>query len=257
MLLLGGRHKGEPYTELADELRRTGRAVIAYGEAAPIVEQDLDGVVPVERLGSSFDEVVARARAARAARRRRAVVSRLLQLRHVRQLRAARRDVQAARRGARRSPIDGCDRRHAGARAQPSRARRCASAGAWAPRRAALMLVMRRAARVRPGRALQRQRVRRDAANEEQLRSTSRAAHRRRRRRSSPSPSPPSSTPRAARLGVADHVVHDRRAAARARASRDASRRRFTARAASCSAHRSSPRSSASSRSSSGRRCSS
>jgi UDP-N-acetylmuramoylalanine--D-glutamate ligase len=62
VLLLGGRHKGEPYTALADELRRTGRAVIAYGESAPIVEADLDGVVPLERLGSSFDAVLARAR---------------------------------------------------------------------------------------------------------------------------------------------------------------------------------------------------
>ena len=62
VLLLGGRHKGEPYAALAGELRRTGRAVIAYGESAPIVHADLDGVVPVERLGSSFDEVLARAR---------------------------------------------------------------------------------------------------------------------------------------------------------------------------------------------------
>jgi UDP-N-acetylmuramoylalanine--D-glutamate ligase len=62
VLLLGGRHKGEPYSALADELRRTARAVIAYGESAPIVESDLDGVVPVERLGSSFEDVLARAR---------------------------------------------------------------------------------------------------------------------------------------------------------------------------------------------------
>ena len=63
VLLLGGRHKGEPYTALAEPLRRTGRAVIAYGEAAELVERDLSGVVPLERLGSSFDEVIARARA--------------------------------------------------------------------------------------------------------------------------------------------------------------------------------------------------
>jgi UDP-N-acetylmuramoylalanine--D-glutamate ligase len=62
VLLLGGKHKGEPYTELAPELKRTGRAVIAYGEAAPLIEKDLSGVVPLERLGSSFDEVVAAAR---------------------------------------------------------------------------------------------------------------------------------------------------------------------------------------------------
>ena len=64
VLLLGGRHKGEPYTELADELRRTGRAVIAYGESGELVEGDLRGVVPVHRVGSSFQDVIAAARAA-------------------------------------------------------------------------------------------------------------------------------------------------------------------------------------------------
>src|SRR6476646_12179946 len=63
VLLLGGSHKGEPYATLGEELRRTGRAVIAYGESAPIVEADLSGVVPVERLGSSVESVLARARA--------------------------------------------------------------------------------------------------------------------------------------------------------------------------------------------------
>jgi UDP-N-acetylmuramoylalanine--D-glutamate ligase len=62
VLLLGGKHKGEPYTDLKSELERTGRAVIAYGEAAPLVERDLAGVVPLTRLGSSFDEVVETAR---------------------------------------------------------------------------------------------------------------------------------------------------------------------------------------------------
>jgi UDP-N-acetylmuramoylalanine--D-glutamate ligase len=62
VLLLGGKHKGEPYTALAPELRRVGRAVIAYGEAAPIIEADLSGVVPLTRLGSSFEDVVATAR---------------------------------------------------------------------------------------------------------------------------------------------------------------------------------------------------
>jgi UDP-N-acetylmuramoylalanine--D-glutamate ligase len=62
LLLLGGKHKGEPYTSLSDELRRTVKLVLAYGEAAPLIESDLGGVVPVERLGSSFDEVIAEAR---------------------------------------------------------------------------------------------------------------------------------------------------------------------------------------------------
>lgn len=63
VLMLGGKHKGEPYTDLLPELERTGRAVIAYGEAAPLIEADLaGGKVPLTRLGLSFDEVVAAAR---------------------------------------------------------------------------------------------------------------------------------------------------------------------------------------------------
>jgi UDP-N-acetylmuramoylalanine--D-glutamate ligase len=62
VLLLGGRHKGEPYTALASEVARTVRTVLAYGEAAPLIESDLGGLVPVERLGSSFPEVIRRAR---------------------------------------------------------------------------------------------------------------------------------------------------------------------------------------------------
>lgn len=62
ILLLGGRHKGEPYTALAEPLRKVGKTVIAYGESAPIVAQDLQGVVPIERMGSDFEEVIARAR---------------------------------------------------------------------------------------------------------------------------------------------------------------------------------------------------
>jgi UDP-N-acetylmuramoylalanine--D-glutamate ligase len=63
VLLLGGRHKGEPYTQLADELRRTVKAVIAYGEAASIIVQDIGNVVHTEQMGRSFEEIVERARA--------------------------------------------------------------------------------------------------------------------------------------------------------------------------------------------------
>jgi UDP-N-acetylmuramoylalanine--D-glutamate ligase len=38
------------------------RAVIAYGEAAPLVEGDLRGRVPLERVDGPFEAVVARAR---------------------------------------------------------------------------------------------------------------------------------------------------------------------------------------------------
>jgi UDP-N-acetylmuramoylalanine--D-glutamate ligase len=62
VLLLGGRHKGEPYTVLAPALTGGARAVVAYGEAGPIVVRDLAGAgVPVLSAGS-FDEVMARAR---------------------------------------------------------------------------------------------------------------------------------------------------------------------------------------------------
>jgi len=62
ILLLGGRHKGEPYTALAEPFQRVGKRVLAYGEAAPIIESDLGALIHVERLGSSFPEVIARAR---------------------------------------------------------------------------------------------------------------------------------------------------------------------------------------------------
>ena len=61
VLLLGGRHKGEPYTALADELRRTVRLVLAYGEAAPNIAKDLDGTVPIEQMTEPFDGVMSRA----------------------------------------------------------------------------------------------------------------------------------------------------------------------------------------------------
>jgi UDP-N-acetylmuramoylalanine--D-glutamate ligase len=72
VLLLGGRHKGEPYTSLAPLLAAKCRLVIAYGEAGPIVEQDLGGgKIKLER-GTTFEDVVARAR--RAAQRGDAVL---------------------------------------------------------------------------------------------------------------------------------------------------------------------------------------
>ena len=86
VLLLGGRHKGEPYTPLVPELQRTVKAVIAYGEAAPLVETDLDEFVPLTRLGSSFDEVIDDGASVGARGRRRAPLASVLELRHVRQL---------------------------------------------------------------------------------------------------------------------------------------------------------------------------
>jgi UDP-N-acetylmuramoylalanine--D-glutamate ligase len=62
VLLMGGRHKGEPYTSLGDAVERIARRVIAYGEAADLIVNDLGSVVEVEKLGSSFREVMERAR---------------------------------------------------------------------------------------------------------------------------------------------------------------------------------------------------
>ena len=62
ILLLGGRHKGEPYNALADPVAGHVKLVIAYGEAAPIVEADLKGVVPLRRIDGSFEDVIAAAR---------------------------------------------------------------------------------------------------------------------------------------------------------------------------------------------------
>jgi UDP-N-acetylmuramoylalanine--D-glutamate ligase len=62
VLLLGGRHKGEPYTRLAEPLAERCRAVIAYGESGPIVVQDLGSRLRVVPAGSDFDEVIAIAR---------------------------------------------------------------------------------------------------------------------------------------------------------------------------------------------------
>jgi UDP-N-acetylmuramoylalanine--D-glutamate ligase len=61
VLLLGGRHKGEPYARLADSLKGRCRGVVAYGEAGPLVMHDLSAVVPVVSAGD-FDEVIASAR---------------------------------------------------------------------------------------------------------------------------------------------------------------------------------------------------
>jgi UDP-N-acetylmuramoylalanine--D-glutamate ligase len=63
VLLLGGRHKGEPYTELLADLAGRVRVVVAFGEAAAEIERDLAGHLPVERVDGGFEAVVHRAAA--------------------------------------------------------------------------------------------------------------------------------------------------------------------------------------------------
>lgn len=61
VLLLGGRHKGEPYAALLPDLDGRVRSVIAFGEAADLIVQDLGTHLPVERVDGALDAVVRRA----------------------------------------------------------------------------------------------------------------------------------------------------------------------------------------------------
>lgn len=62
ILLLGGRHKGEPYTRLEPVMTKRVRAVVAYGEAAPLVERELAARWRVHRVDGAFERVVEAAR---------------------------------------------------------------------------------------------------------------------------------------------------------------------------------------------------
>jgi UDP-N-acetylmuramoylalanine--D-glutamate ligase len=65
VVLLGGKDKGEPFAPLAEALRGTARAVVAYGAVGPRIAgeliRELREDVPVHLLGSDFDGVVRRA----------------------------------------------------------------------------------------------------------------------------------------------------------------------------------------------------
>ncbi len=61
VLLLGGRHKGESYGELARSFEGRVKAVVAYGEAAGTVAAELGGAVRVEQVEGAFRSVVWRA----------------------------------------------------------------------------------------------------------------------------------------------------------------------------------------------------
>lgn len=59
VLLLGGRHKGEPYTGLLPDLAAGAvREIVAYGEAAAIIAEDLGASLPVARVAGGFDDAV-------------------------------------------------------------------------------------------------------------------------------------------------------------------------------------------------------
>ncbi|MEO8140675.1 MAG: UDP-N-acetylmuramoyl-L-alanine--D-glutamate ligase, partial [Gemmatimonadota bacterium] len=62
VLLLGGRHKGEPYTAIANASGDRCRAVSAFGEARARVVKDLGGRLPVLDAGTDFGRVLAEAK---------------------------------------------------------------------------------------------------------------------------------------------------------------------------------------------------
>lgn len=58
VLLLGGRHKGEPYLEVAHAAAGRARAVIAFGEAAPRIVSDLRGTFETLQVETGMEAVV-------------------------------------------------------------------------------------------------------------------------------------------------------------------------------------------------------
>jgi UDP-N-acetylmuramoylalanine--D-glutamate ligase len=57
--ILGGRHKGEPYTVLGPLLGERCRGIVAYGEAAPLVQTDLAHATAVAVVPAFADAVAA------------------------------------------------------------------------------------------------------------------------------------------------------------------------------------------------------
>jgi UDP-N-acetylmuramoylalanine--D-glutamate ligase len=55
--IIGGKYKGGDFSDLAEPLRAHGRAVVAIGEARPMVKAALQDVVPVEEADSLADAV--------------------------------------------------------------------------------------------------------------------------------------------------------------------------------------------------------
>jgi UDP-N-acetylmuramoylalanine--D-glutamate ligase len=64
VLIAGGKDKGGSYAPIADALRTKGRAAVLIGEAAPLIEAALAGVVPIERAATMDDAVRAAQRLA-------------------------------------------------------------------------------------------------------------------------------------------------------------------------------------------------
>ncbi len=91
--IIGGRFKGGDLRLLREPLKERGKAVVAIGEARPLVREALDGAVDVHEA-ETLGEAVARAFALATAVRRRAAGAGVRQLRHVSGLRGTRAMVQ-------------------------------------------------------------------------------------------------------------------------------------------------------------------
>lgn len=57
-LILGGRDKGNDYTELVDQIREKVHTIIAIGEARPMIEEQLKDVVPHFETANNMKEAV-------------------------------------------------------------------------------------------------------------------------------------------------------------------------------------------------------
>lgn len=64
VLLMGGRDKGGSYAPLASIVRERVRTLVLFGEAAPLIEEALGGLAPVQRVADLSEAIqVARSRA--------------------------------------------------------------------------------------------------------------------------------------------------------------------------------------------------
>ncbi|MDG5767394.1 UDP-N-acetylmuramoyl-L-alanine--D-glutamate ligase [Balneolales bacterium ANBcel1] len=58
VLIMGGRDKGNDYSELHQEIRKKVKSVIAIGEGREAIREQLDGVAPVIRFADTMQEAV-------------------------------------------------------------------------------------------------------------------------------------------------------------------------------------------------------
>lgn len=58
VLMLGGRHKGEPYASIAEAAGERLRAIVAFGEAAPRIVAELEGLAPKISVENGMEAAV-------------------------------------------------------------------------------------------------------------------------------------------------------------------------------------------------------